>query len=1144
MTEQPTTSSTLAQKGKALSRSRALRYTLATLAGLFLLFGVLGYFWLPGFAKQKAEALLSEEFGRPVRIAKIEISPYALSATISGFSVGQKGAAPGDNATSAELFGFDSLFVDLSTASLQGTPTVSQVRLTGPRLRLTRQADGRLNVSDLLDKWTSGPSSPTPEFSVANITVQGGSLFFEDELQAGRHEVTELSLGIPFIANTAGAVESYVEPKFSAKINGAPFALTGTARPFAAGKDAALELNLSDFDLMRVFQYAPKDLPLVLETARLSTRLTVNFSQPQGQDATVRLSGEGSLSGLAASLPKAQGRPLRLRLDKADLHLDEATLAGAVRLSLGLQGLALSTADAKEPFAGFGSLDLAGVDVSSVGRKAQVAEVRLVKPFGIVRRLAGGELDIMTALDGIGAAKASTKPAARPAGKTTAKATPKAAAKVETKVEAKVEAKAAATTADKPGPATPNTAATHKARAEKPSADKVAAKAPAPWIWSVASLTIAEGSLRYTDDTLGPKVPPLTVEALALKLDGLTSAGGQTKLDFSARINEHGGLKLGGTVQQAPVLKAELGLDMSLVDLVALQGFIETDVNAVLTRGEISAKGRILADGQPQAKPGKKAVAKPGENSGGGVAASFKGDVAFIDFSVLDKVNSADLLRWRSLKLTGLDAGSSPPRLGVDEIAISNFFVRALLTAQGRLNLNDVMRKEAEDEAQAAAGKGDKGKTTSAAAAKPADVPVASKTETVAATKPIATPAPKSASGPAPDIRIGRIVLSGGNINFTDRFVKPNYTANLTDLSGRIGTLKAGTLTDIAIRGKVDRTGPLDISGKVDPLGPVLNLDIRAKATGIEMAGFSPYSGRYVGYVIEKGKLSVDLRYLVQNGTLEAENNVFLDQLTFGDKVDSPGAMSVPVGLLVALLKNSRGEIDINLPIKGSLDDPEFSVGGIIVKMLLNLITKAVTSPFSLLASLFSGGEDLSYVAFEPGRASLTPDAVKHLEGLAKALKDRPGLKLEIAGASDPTLEAEGLKRARLERRVKAQKATELARQGKASANVADIELTQEEYARYLERVYKASNIKKPRNIVGLAKTLPVEQMEALLLEDPALGTGGMDRLAQDRGIAVQAWLVDKGGVDQARVFLLAPRVGVEPPKGVPAGGRVDFSLR
>jgi hypothetical protein len=212
--------------------------------------------------------------------------------------------------------------------------------------------------------------------------------------------------------------------------------------------------------------------------------------------------------------------------------------------------------------------------------------------------------------------------------------------------------------------------------------------------------------------------------------------------------------------------------------------------------------------------------------------------------------------------------------------------------------------------------------------------------------------------------------------------------------------------------------------------------------------------------------------------------------------------------------------------------------------VLWNIIVKAATSPFSLLASLFSGGEDLSYVAFEPGRAVLTPEALKHLEGLAKALKDRPGLKLELAGAADPAKEEEGLKRARLEQRVKAQKATELARQGKTTGNVADITLTEEEYARYLERVYKASDVKKPRNLIGIAKTLPVEQMEALLLGGSTISADSMERLAQDRGIAVQAWLVEQGGVDQGRVFLLAPRVGVEPPKGVPTGGRVDFSLR
>lgn len=1080
MTEQASSTSKITEHGKAILRNRPLRYTLATLVTLFLLFGIAGYFWLPGFAKQKAEALLTEEFGRPVRIGAIEISPYALSATISGFSVGQKGAQPSQNATDAELFGFDSLFVDISTASLRGIPVVSEVRLTGPRLHLVRQADGRLNVSDLLDKWTSGPSSPTPEFSVANITVEGGRLSFDDQKQAGRHEVTDLSLGIPFIANTAGTVESHVQPKFSAKVNGAAISLAGAVRPFAPGKDATLELNLSDFDLMRVFQYAPPDLPFQLQAARLDARLTVGFSQPEGKDATVRLSGQSSLSGVSASLNKAHGQPLRLRLGKADLRLDEATLAGAVRCSLGLHDAALFTSNTKEPFLGFTALELAGVNVSTTARTAKADEVRLSKPFGAITRRDGGEMDIVTALEGLGAAKPAAKPTARTRSKAPTKATAVADAKK-----------------------TP------------------AAKPQGPWAWSVGKLAIAEGDLRYTDTTLGAKVRPLEIKALSLALDGLSSAAAPAKLAFAAQVNERGAITLDGTVQHAPAIKAELDLDMAHVDLVALQGLVETGVNAVLTRGEVSAKGKILANGQnPDA-----------------FAASFKGDVNLVDFSVLDKINSADLLRWRSLKLSGLDAGSAPLRVGINEIAISNFFVRALLTSKGHLNLNDVLKSEQDHEAAAQA------KTTEpkSAAQKPSDAP---KTQQAAAPKPPTPQAAPTAVGQAPDIRIGRIVLKSGNINFTDRFIKPHYTANLTDLSGQIGTLKAGTLTDVAIRGKVDRTGPLDISGKLDPLGPVLNLDIRAKATGIEMAGFSPYSGRYVGYAIEKGKLSVDVHYTVEANKLKAENKIFLDQLTFGKKVDHPDAMNVPVNLLVALLSNSRGEIDINLPIEGSLDDPEFSVGGIIVKVLWNIITKAVTSPFSLLASLFSGGEDLSYVAFEPGRTTLTPEAQKHLEGLAKALQDRPGLKLELAGAADPAIEEQGLKRARLEYRVKAQKATELARQGKASGNVAEITLTEEEYARYLERVYKASDIKKPRNLIGIPKTLPVEQMEALLLDNATLGAGGMERLARDRGIAVQEWLVEKGGIDQARVFLLAPRVGVEAPKDAPAGGRVDFSLR
>ncbi|MDE2586190.1 MAG: hypothetical protein KGN39_12410, partial [Betaproteobacteria bacterium] len=271
---------------------------------------------------------------------------------------------------------------------------------------------------------------------------------------------------------------------------------------------------------------------------------------------------------------------------------------------------------------------------------------------------------------------------------------------------------------------------------------------------------------------------------------------------------------------------------------------------------------------------------------------------------------------------------------------------------------------------------------------------------------------------------------------------------------------------------------------------------------------------------------------------------VFLDQLTFGQKVESPDALSVPVNLVVALLKNSRGEIDINLPISGSLNDPEFSIGGIIVKVILNLFAKAVTSPFALLGSLFSGGEDLSYLAFEPGRATLSPEMEKRLEAMAKALNDRPALRLEITGHADPAKDKDGLKRAILERKVKSQKLAEQAKGGKSAGSLAEVTLTPEEYPRYLEKAYKAEDFKKPRNVIGLTKSLPVADMEALMLDHIDAGDAEMQQLAQRRGTRAQAWLVETGGVPLERVFLLAPTVNLDAPKGAPEGGRVDFSLK
>ena len=213
------------------------------------------------------------------------------------------------------------------------------------------------------------------------------------------------------------------------------------------------------------------------------------------------------------------------------------------------------------------------------------------------------------------------------------------------------------------------------------------------------------------------------------------------------------------------------------------------------------------------------------------------------------------------------------------------------------------------------------------------------------------------------NIKIGTITLQGGKIDFSDRSVKPEYSTRLSEIGGRISGLSSEetTIADVELRGKLNDYAPLEITGKINPLREDLYVDLKARFKDIDLSPTTPYSGKYVGYTIEKGKLSFDLKYLIVKKKLDSQNYIFLDQFTFGDKVESPQATKLPVKLAIALLKDRKGEIKLDLPVTGSLDDPKFSVWGIILKILINLISKAATSPFSLLGAVFGGGEELSY---------------------------------------------------------------------------------------------------------------------------------------------------------------------------------------
>jgi hypothetical protein len=414
-----------------------------------------------------------------------------------------------------------------------------------------------------------------------------------------------------------------------------------------------------------------------------------------------------------------------------------------------------------------------------------------------------------------------------------------------------------------------------------------------------------------------------------------------------------------------------------------------------------------------------------------------------------------------------------------------------------------------------------------------------------------AAASPAAAPSPAPlpaNLEVGRFTFHGGQVNYTDNFIKPNYSADLTQVTGKVGTFGTNTTTpaDVELDGQVNGNAPLTISGSVNPLTPLAFVDIKAKAEDVELTDLSAYSTKYTGYPITKGTLTVDLHYLLDQQKLTAENHIFIDQLTFGDKVESPNAINLPIRLAVAILKNSQGQIDLHLPVSGSLSDPQFSVGGIILHAVMGLIVRAVTSPFSLIASAVSGGgggsgEDLNYVVFSPGWATITPKARNKLDTVAKALQARPALKLNICGRVDPKFDRAGLPEALVAQSVAKQKLLDTD-QNPASVDLASVQITPDEYDRYLKRAYKAAKFDKPRDVLGLAKSLPPDEMKKLMIANIKVTDADLKQLAEARADAVRKALSAK--VDPARLLVVAPKLNADGIKDSGKTTRADLSLQ
>jgi hypothetical protein len=1117
-----------------------------TFAGLFIVIVAALFFGGPPLLKSYLTDTLAAQINRKISVDEIRVNPLELSVTVRGVRVlDVDGKTP--------YLGFGEFYANAQLASVMfGGPVLREIRLVDPYVHAVRYQDGSYNFEKapgpLLQPAvaTKKEKSKPLSFSLNNIRITGGRIAFDDLPKNRKHEIRDLQVAIPFLSNLFYRVDDYVQPALSAVVNGAPLQLTGQSKPFEADRESSLQLKLSRLSLGSYLTYVPKRLHFTLPSGTLDANIKIAFVQPQATAPSLRISGNATLLDMA--LDEAQDVPTlrvkqlyvglgsveplvkRFTVDRVAVSEAELFVRRDKRGRINLANL-VEPDEKDEPLPFFlvreAVLNKATVHVRDEYRarpfETVFSDVRVAARNITSEKGRAGQVELSAAGPGSAVLKAgadvvleplvvsklnvqlSNLSVTPPGGKSDivrigqfgiaggALDLGRHSVSVDEITLAKSQLNLLR---NKHGVLNLNELADGGQKAE------AAAAGPA-WQYSVNKLALEEVGVHWRDEVPTDGAVDIGIEKIQATLEGISSApNAAPKLALKAQVGRSGNLAVDGSVALAP-LSAKLQLNARNLPILPLQPYFSDKVHITVTSGSVSARASIDA------------------RFGQQVSIKVKGDVQVNKFASVDHVDKNDFLKWETLRFDAVKVSTEPLNVAVGAIALRNFYSRLIVNPDGSLNVQHVMGKEP-------------GSKQAVAGAQPpkAEAP--------------ATP-PKAAASAEPPlpVKIGRVTLQGGQVNFSDRFIKPNYSANLTNIGGTVSGLSSDMASnaDVALRGQVDNEAPLEIAGKVNPLSGNLFLDLAASAKGINLPTATPYSSRYTGYPIVKGKLSMDVKYHIENRKLTAENRLVLDQLTFGERVESPDATKLPVLLVVALLKDRKGVIDINLPIGGSLDDPDFSVGGIIVRVIVNLVVKAVTAPFALLGSLFGGGAELAYIEFAHGQAALDANAMNKMLSLTKALQERPGLKLDITGRVDPVPDQDALIHAALERKVKAVKFDALAKQGAGPASLDEVTVDAAEYPKLLKAAYGREKFAKPRNVIGLAKDLPVPEMEKLMLSNIAVGDDDLRQLATLRARTVAAAIAAGGKVGAERIFILEPKLKPEPNDKLKAS-RVDFSLK
>ena len=1106
------------------------RHKMRILLGVFLLFAL---FWaglnilLAPFLHSKIVNIVNAEIGREVSIGKVLINPYSLSIRLSKLVIYE----PKENTENANLsnaqtnifISADELWLDFSIATLwQKALVIDAASLINPRFYLLKEKSGAFNFADIVEKLAQQPKSAPFLFRLKNMQMFGGAISLIDD-SSGKHWLfNQIAFALPFVSNEEKSKENKAEALLSGKLNGATLSLQAQFSGADSQKPVPIKVNLSDFAAAELLAVLPHQTNLQITSGVLNADLALLYNG--GETPKLQASGDIQLFDFVAEDIKNQ--PF-LTLKKGALKIKPETDFFAQHFVLGdalLEEAALHASLDEE-----GQFNLAQF-IDNFPQTPAIEAQKEAQQKTFFWSLASFELKNST-LFWTQALRDKEQEKAQIANinfkindleNNAAKdATFTAGFAVQADKWLSIEHFALTNglfnAADKKMSAESLTLNNVKTLLQKSAEGEIIwAKLPIfaspnaskktpntkekAWNFAVKNVEGKNMAFDFVDESFAPSVKQSVNRAsFSLKNFALNS---QTAAQMAGkmRVNESGEITFSGSLLPS-ALSAEIKFDAKNLPLEAFSPYAEKEFLVEIKDGQLQSAGKLSLS--------KNSAEKEAIHS------EFVGDLSVRNLRLIDLANANDFLRAKLLDAKNINVRSllkagdfAVQEFSIHEALLNDFLLRLTVNEAGKFNLK-TMHTQAFDNIK---------------------VPQNTLKNTVK-------------NSALPTILITKIALQNGEIRFQDRFVKPNYNGNLRNINGTIVDLSAknGARATAQLAALFDRISPLSAKATFNPFGENPYLSFTANLNDAELSPFSGYAEKYAGYPIRRGKLSLAANVNIADEKLTANNLLSLSQLDFGEEVPN-NVSRAPLKLAVSILQDRRGQIELNLPVSGSFADPKFDLSGVMAQITANSIGKVLSSPFALIGAIFESEEELSQIEFAAGRAQITPEMEEQrLSILAQALLERAYLRMDIESLIATPEDSEGLKRARIDRKVRAQKREALLVETKKNQEeipLSSVTVNAAEYPKYLKQVYEKAAITKPKNFIGLTKNLSVSEMEALLFTDEEIDEDDLYNLGLRRARAVRDWFIAQK-IAANRLFVLPTQMDEKS-----AVSLVKFSLK